>query len=249
MTPTPWPCVTPTHSPASGHSVGQIPHQTLLKSILATQPAKHNSKPCLNNHIRHRDLWLFPSFARPLKRSCFSSDCTGHLKCFEAQASPLSGRQLYAQPPSWLPGLVLKLFRPSSTILRNARTLQGASPEQNRPTWLTSTDSSVYILPATIHKAIYATFPARFLSLRGTCRGSLALQSWMVNEDCSLVADTRADADAVFRYEFYKVVDENDEEKNKHLVMWEYRLGLVRITPMFKALDLGKVRLQQLARP
>lgn len=34
---------------------------------------------------------------------------------------------------------------------------------------------------------------------------------------------------------------DTNEPPKKHMVMWDYRIGLVRITPLFKALEYNKV--------
>ena len=52
---------------------------------------------------------------------------------------------------------------------------------------------------------------------------------------------TTADVDAVFQYTF-KMPGE-DKEYN---VMWDYNIGLVRITPFFKCCEYGKVRVQSM---
>jgi len=44
----------------------------------------------------------------------------------------------------------------------------------------------------------------------------------------------------VFEYTFQMP---NNPDK-KHVVMWDYHIGLVRITPFFKALDYSKVGLE-----
>lgn len=47
-----------------------------------------------------------------------------------------------------------------------------------------------------------------------------------------------ADVRTVFQYTF---VVPNDPNRKEHVVMWDYRIGLVRITPFFKALQHTKV--------
>ena len=47
-----------------------------------------------------------------------------------------------------------------------------------------------------------------------------------------------ADGDTVFQYTF-KVPD--DQKDKEYVVMWDYNIGLVRITPFFKCLEYSKV--------
>lgn len=42
----------------------------------------------------------------------------------------------------------------------------------------------------------------------------------------------------MFQYTFRVL---NDPENKEHVVMWDYQVGLVRITPFFKALKYSKV--------